>query len=50
MQRTAAVVEMSFTDAKTARAAAGPSNATVCIRFRTVVAGTPAKGKTRLVA
>ena len=42
MQATAAVVDMFFTVASTARATAGPSNAIVWIRFLTVVAGTPA--------
>lgn len=45
MHVTAAVVDMSLTVASTARAAAGPKSAIVCMRLRTVVAGTPEKDK-----
>lgn len=42
MQSTAAVVEICLTEARTVRAAAGPSKARVCILFLTFVGGTPA--------
>lgn len=41
MHDTAATVDMFFTLASTARAAAGPRKATVWICFLTLVAGTP---------